>query len=345
MPTVSTEPPTARSVPEPVELLHLILGSMTTQAIYVAADLGIADVLADGPLTAAEIARRVDADPEAVYRLLRYLVSHSVFGQENDRFTLTPTGDALRSDAPMTMRGIARLMGHPIHWEDWGHLADSVRTGEPSLPKLRGMGAFEYMAANPEYGMVFGQGMGNLSELETVPLAAAYDWTRFGTIVDVCGGRGALLAAVLQQAPDSRGVLFDERAAEMGAAATLEAAGVTDRCSIESGNFFGPPPAGADAYLLKHIVHDWPEPQALQILKNVRDATGPDGRLLLMEYVVPEETTQHISKQVDLWLMLLVGGKERTSGQYSDLLAGAGFELTGVIPTASPVSIVEARPI
>jgi SAM-dependent methyltransferase len=325
--------------------VHLILGSMTTQAIYVAAELGIADVLAAGPRTAAEIAQQVGADAEAVHRLLRLLTSYSVFAEENGSFSLTPMSDALRSDAPVTMRSLARLMGHPIHWEDWGQLAESVRTGEPSLPKLRGMGAFEYLAANPEYGAVFGQGMGNLSDLETVPLAEAYDYRQFGTIVDVGGGGGSLLAAVLARAPGSRGVLFDDRAADFGAGELLAGAGVADRCTIEGGSLFDPVPRGGDAYLLKHIVHDWPQPQAVEILRNVRAAIKPGGRLLLMEFVVPDDNVQHISKQVDLWLMLLVGGKERTAAQYSELLAAAGFRLERVVRTVSPVSIVEARPV
>jgi hypothetical protein len=339
----TTQPEATRAMPDAVPLVHMILGSMTTQAIYVAAELGIADVLADGPLTATEIAQKVGSHPEATYRLLRMLAGYSVFAQDGDRFALSPMSQALRSDAPMTMRGLARLMGHPIHWEDWGHLADSVRSGEPSLPKLRGMGAFEYLAANPEYGMVFGQGMGNLSDLETVPLAQAYDYRQFDTIVDVGGGRGALLAAVLDRAPGAKGILFDDRATEMGAGQLLAEAGVADRCTIEGGNFFGPVPRGGDAYLLKHILHDWPEPQALEILKNVRAAIKPGGRLLLMEFVVPDSGIEHISKQVDLWLMLLVGGKERTAAEYDDLLARAGFRFERVVQTVSPVSIVEAR--
>lgn len=336
---------TAPVAPTHFALLDLIEGSMITQAIYVAAELGVADVLADGPLTVNEIARRIGTDPEATYRLLRLLASHSVFAQHDDgRFAITPMGDALRPDSPNSLHGIAKLMGHPIHWEDWGHLVDSVRTGEPSLPKLRGMGAFEYLATNQEYGAVFMRGMGDLSGLETEPVLTGYDFARYGTIVDVGGGGGALLAAILQRAPKSRGVVFDERARMFGAEAIMAAAGVADRCSIDDGGLFDPVTRGGDAYILKHIVHDWPEDRALAILKNVRDAINADGRLLLMEFVVPEDNEPHPAKLVDLWLMLLVGGKERTERQYAELLATAGFELVGITPTASPLSIVEARP-
>lgn len=332
-------------VPAPIALLELTQGSMITQAIYVAAELGVADALSDGPLPAEEIARIVKANPEAVYRLLRLLSSYSIFAEQSDgRFKLTPMADALRSDTPNSMRGMAVLMGHPTHWEDWSHLVNSVRTGEPSLPKLRGMGAFEYLESNPEYGAVFNQGMTNLSDLETDPILAAYDFSRFNTIVDVGGGRGALLAGILQRATNSRGILFDARAVSSGAEALLEEAGVVERCTIEGGGLFDPVTPRGDAYILKHIVHDWPESKALEILKNVRDAISAEGRLLLIEFVPTQGNAQHPGKLVDLWLMLLVGGKERTSTQYSELLASAGFQLDRVVQTASPASIVEARP-
>lgn len=338
--------PATTAPPAEFALLDLIQGSMVTQAIYVAAELGVADVLAGGPLRADEIAQRVQADPGATYRLLRLLASYSIFTEQDDgRFAMTPMGDALRTDAPNSMYGLAVLMGHPIHWEDWGHLVDSVRTGEPSLPKLRGMGAFEYLEANPEYGMVFGRGMGTLSSTETQPILEGYDFSRYGTIVDVGGGGGNLLAGILQRATTSRGVLCDSRAEMMGANAILTGAGVADRCTIDtSAGLFDPVTKGGDAYILKHIVHDWPEDRALTILKNVRDAINPDGRLLLMEFVTPEGNEPHPAKLVDLWLMLLVGGKERSKQQYAELVGDAGFELVQVVPTASPLSIVEARP-
>ncbi|MFE9258746.1 methyltransferase [Streptomyces sp. NPDC006879] len=333
--------------PPPFALLELAQGSMTTQAIYVAAELRIADALVDGPLSAQEIAQRVDAHPESVYRLLRLLASQSIFSEGKDgRFRQTPMSKALVADSPGSMRDIALLMGHPIHWEDWAHLVDSVRTGEASLPKLRGMGAFEFIDSNPEYGSVFTSGMGNMSDTETLPIVAGYDFSGYRQIVDVCGGRGALLAEVLKHSPNARGVLFDARAEENGAKDVLAEAGVSDRTSIEVGGLFDPVPEGGDAYILKHVVHDWPEDQALQILKNVRKAIPAHGRILLVEFVVPSEGNgRHPAKLVDLWLMLLVGGKERTSEQYSSLLASAGFQLERVVQTAAPVSVIEARPI
>lgn len=332
-------------VPAPIALLELSMGSMITQAIYVAAELGIADTLRGGPLPPEEIARSVQADAGAVQRLLRLLACHGIFAEERDgRFRLTPMAKALHADAPASMRGMAVLMGHSTHWEDWSNLVYSVRTGEPALPRLRGMGAYEYLDANPDYAAVFYQGMANLSDLETDPVLAAYDFSGRETIVDVFGGRGALLAGILGRTPGARGILFDSRARDLGAEPFLADAGVADRCAIEPGDLFGPLPAGGDAYILKHIVHDWPEPKVLEILKNVREAISPDGRLLIIEMVPPPGNGQHPGKLVDLWLMLLVGGRERTAAQYADLFAGVGFKLERVVPTAASISIVEARP-
>lgn len=336
-----------KMVPGAFALLEMMLGVMVTQTIYVAAELGIADLLhTDGPMTAEEIARKVDADPEALSRLLIWLDSQGIFERAADgRYGLTPMADALRSDHPMSMRGMARLMGHPTHWEEWPGFLEVIRTGEPGLPKLRGMHAYEFLQMDREYGEIFFTGMGNLSELETAPLIAAYDFSPFRTIVDVGAGRGGLLAAVLHKAPRATGVLFDERAGGNGAEDLLAAEGVAGRVTIDTGEFFGPVPAGGDLYLLKHILHDWPEPQALQILTNIRASMGPDSKLLIMEFVLPENDKQHVGKLIDLWLMLLIGGRERTASQYADLLARAGLRLERVVQTASTISIVEARPV
>lgn len=327
-------------------LLDLIQGSVVTQALYAAAKLSIADILSEGPLTTAEIAKRSGANQEAVYRLLRLLAGYAVFAEgEDGRFGLTPMASALRDGAPDSMRGIALLMGHPLLWEDWKYLLTSVRTGEPSLPTLRGMGAFEFLMANPEYGAVFMGGMASLSAPETDPVVAAYDFSQFRTIVDLGGGRGALLAGILNRASSSTGILFDQPHATADAADVLKAAGVADRCAIENGSYFETVPADGDAYLLKHTLHDFSEPQIHAVLKNVRKAISPGGSLFVIEYVLPEGNERHIGNIIDMWLMLLLGAKERTSQQYAELLASAGFGLTSIIPTSSPVSIIQAEPV
>lgn len=326
-------------------LLDLIQGSVVSQAIHIAAKLNIADVLKGEPLTAEEIAKRVGSDPEATYRLLRMLCGFSVFAEQPDgRFALTPMAEALRTDAPDSMHGMAVLMGHPLLWEDWGHLAESVRTGEANLPKLRGMSGYEFLTANPDYAAVFFQGMGSLSRTETDPVLAAYDFSRFREIVDVGGGRGTLLAGILQQASGARGILYDAPFATADAGSVLADAGVSERCVIENGTYFDRLPAGADAYVLKHILHDFPESESLAILKNIRDAIAPDGSMLVIEYVLPGNNERHIGNIIDLWLLLLLGAKERTEPQYSELFAKAGFKLTKVVPTGAPVSIIEAVP-
>jgi hypothetical protein len=338
--------PVVRDQAPAYSVLDLIQGSVITQAISVAAKLGIADVLGDGPLSAEEIAKRVGSSPEATYRLLRTLSGFSVFAIEPDgRFALTPMGDALREDAPDSMRGMAVLMGHALLWEDWGHLLSSVRTGEANLPKLRGMGAYDFLGANPEYAAVFFQGMGSISASETDPVLAAYDFSRFRTIVDVTGGRGGLLAGILSQAPGSHGVLYDSEFATADAPSVFEAAGVGGRVTIENGTCFDKLPAGADGYVLKHVLHDFPEPECLAVLKNVRDAIAPDGKLLLIEYVLDGNNERHIGNIIDLWLLLLLGAKERTLPEYTELFAKADLKVTRVVPTACPVSIVEAIPV
>jgi SAM-dependent methyltransferase len=330
--------------PAPFSLLEMVQGAMLSQAIYAAAQLRVAEALQGGPLPVADIAERVGAHPETLGRLLRLLASQGIFTERKDgRFALSPMAAALLEDAPMSMRGIAVLMGHPLHWEDWSHFVDAVRSGEPSLPKLRGMTAFEFLEAKPEYGEVFMKGMGAMSATETEPILAAYDFSPYGTVVDFCAGRGELLAGILNKAPGVRGILADPRVADNGAAGYLAEQQVADRCEVVAADLFGPVPTGGDAYVLKHIVHDWPHEQVLEILRNVRAAMRPEGRLLLMEMVVPDKpNAAHASKLVDLWLMLLVGGRERTTGQYAQLLAEAGFRLERVVPTAGAISVVEA---
>ncbi|GAA0341122.1 acetylserotonin O-methyltransferase [Actinoallomurus spadix] len=337
--------PAVRDQSAAYSLLDLIQGAVITQAISAAAKLGVADVLRDGPLPAEEIAKRVGSDPEATHRLLRTLSGYSVFAVRPDgRFELTPMAEALRDDAPDSMRGIAMLMGHPLLWEDWGHLLDSVRSGEANMPKLRGMGAYEFLMANPDYAAVFFQGMRSMSDPETDPVLAAYDFSRFRTVVDVIGGRGALLAGILARAPRTHGVLYDSESATADAPQVFDAAGVGDRVTVKNGTFFDKLPAGADAYVLKHILHDFPESECLAVLKNVREAIAPDGRVLVIEYVLGGNNERHIGNIIDLWLLLLLGARERTLPEYTELFAKAGLKVVGAVPTTAPVSIIEAVP-
>ncbi|MFJ8150409.1 methyltransferase [Streptomyces sp. NPDC096094] len=338
--------PEVRDQSDSYSLLHLIQGAVITQAISVAARLGIADVLADGPLPVEDIAARVGAHPGATHRILRALAGHGVFAVRPDgRYEHTPLSDKLREDAPDSMRGFALLMNHPTLWEEWGHLSSTVETGEANLPKLRGMGALDFFHANPGYARVFFQAFGELSASETAPILAAYDFSRFGTVVDVIAGRGNLLAGILGQAPDVKGVLYDQEVATVDSPALFEAAGVADRLTIEHGGYLGKLPPGGDAYVFKHIIHDFSETDAVTALRNAREAIAPGGRLLVIEYVLPENNEKHIGHTIDLWLMLMLGARERTRAEYTELFAKAGFELTRVVPTSAPISVIEGIPV
>ncbi|MFC9117627.1 methyltransferase [Streptomyces sp. NPDC102359] len=338
--------PEVRDQSDSYALLQLVQGAVITQAISVAARLGIADVLAGGPLSAHDIAARVGSDARATHRLLRALAGHGVFALRDDgRYEQTPVSDKLREDAPDSMRGFALLMNHPTLWEEWGHLQDTVETGEANLPKLRGMGALDFFHAHPDYARVFFQAFGGLSASETDPILAAYDFSGFTTVVDVIAGRGNLLAGILQQAPGTKGVLYDSEIATVDSPALFEAAGVADRLTIEHGGYLGTLPAGADAYVFKHIIHDFSEADALTALRNAREAIAPGGKLLVIEYVLPEDNTPHLGNTVDLWLMLMLGAQERTLAEYTRLFAEAGFSLTRAVPTSAPISVIEGIPV
>ncbi|ALG08362.1 methyltransferase [Kibdelosporangium phytohabitans] len=328
------------------DLMEMVVGGCTAQAIYTAAKLGVADVLAEGPRTADEIAAEVGANPDGTYRLLRALTTRSIFAEQpGKRFTLTPMADALRSDAPNSVRALVLMAGHPITWETWGELTHSVVTGEPAFWKLRGMRVFEYLARDEEYADLFNQAMTFSSNIETPTILDAYDFSRFGTIVDVGGGQGRLLAAILQAAPNANGILFDMESVTASAPPVLAEAGVADRCVIHSGSFFDTIPTGGDAYVLKHVLHDWPRDKALEILRSVRASVGEHGELLLLALVLPDDDSPHLGKLVDLDLLLEFGGRHRTTEEYRELLAAAGFELRRVVPTAGAASVVEAVPV
>ncbi|MDV3128625.1 acetylserotonin O-methyltransferase [Mycobacterium sp. 21AC1] len=335
-----------RSVPPPVAMLEMILGGWVAQGITVAAELGIADALADGPLRPDELARRINADTDAVDRLLRALVGDGVFRRTRDgRYALNPLADTLRTDAPVSIGAMARFVGCPQHREHWSHLGDAVRTGEAVVPKLRGMGAFEYIASEPGLGEIFNDAMTSVSELAIAPVVAAYDFTRFTTIADVGGGHGRLLSAVLLAAPSARGVLYDLPQVVEGAPELLGRYGTADRVQVVEGSFFDSVPEGADAYLLKNIIHDWPDEQALTILGNIRAAARPGATLLLVEAVIPDHDREFIGKWTDMEMLIGIAARERSEAQYRKLYEQAGFQLTAVVPTASPFSLVVGRAV
>lgn len=332
-------------VPGNIALLEQITGSWTTQILYAAAQLGIPDELASGPRHANEVAQRTGADPDAVYRLMRALASKGVLRHRSDgKFALTPMGEALRADTPGSMRDMVLFIGHPAHWEDWGNFLDSVRTGETAVLKLRGKSFFDYLDTDAELAAAFNNAMSAMSDLATEPVLAAYDFTGFRRIVDVGGGHGRLLATILGGAPDAHGVLYDLPSVVDGAGPTLDTAGVADRCTVADGSFLESVPEGGDAYVMKSIIHDWDEDSALGILRNVRTAIAPHGKLLLLEMVLPERVSSQFSVVLDLEMLVTVGGRERTRAEYANLLGRAGFRLNRIVDTVTPMSIIEATP-
>ena len=334
-----------RSAPAAAVMFELVIGAWVAQAIQVAAELGIADALTERPLPLDDLADRVGADPDALRRLMRALISHGIFRQRRDgRYDLTALADALRSDAPFSMCGWARVVGSPQHREHWSLLVESVKSGKAILPQLRGKDAFEYLKDEPALAKAFNDAMTTLSDLVAVAVVAGYNFGLYRTIVDVGGGQGGLLSAILAATPNARGVLFDLPEVVAEASALLRQQGIEDRVRVEGGSFFDSVPSGGDAYVVKNIIHDWPDGQAVAILRNVRVAVGADATVLLVEMVLPEHDRDFAGKWVDLEMLLQANGRERTAAEYRDLLRQAGFRMTRIVHTASPFSVVEATP-
>ena len=334
-----------RSAPAAAVMFEMVTGAWVAQAIQVAAELGIANALADHPLPIDDLADRVGADPDALRRLMRALISRGIFRQRRDgRYDLTALAETLRSDAPFSMHGWARLVGSPQHREHWSLLIESVKSGKAIVPQLRGKEAFDYLKDEPELAKLFNDAMTGADGLAAIAVVAGYSFDPYRTIVDVGGGRGGLLSTILAATPNARGVLYDLPEVVAGASALLRRQGVEERVRVEGGSFFDSVPSGGDAYVLKNVIHDWPDGQAVAILRNVRVAARADAKVLLVEAVLPEHDRDFTGKWVDLEMLLEANGRERAPAEYRDLLSQAGFRMTRVVQTAAPYSVVEATP-
>src|ERR1700757_3156576 len=323
-----------RLTPAPAAMMERIVATWMSRAITVAAHLGVADALTDGPLPIEELAVRVGADADALRRLLRALISKGIFRRRRDgRYELNSLAGTLRSDAPISMTWAAQFYGSGEQRERWTLMVDSIRTGSSVVPALRGKESFDYFAGQPELAKLFNQTMTSVSELTDGPVVAAYDFSAYPTIVDVGGGHGPLLAAILTGAPTSRGILYDLAPVVASAPSLLREHKVADRVRIVEGSFFDSIPTGGDAYILKNIIHDWPDEKAVQILRNVRTAAGPRATVLLIELVIPKHDRDFPGKWVDLEMLLNLGARERTAVEYRDLLSQAGFQMTRVVQT------------
>jgi hypothetical protein len=329
----------------PARMLGLLNAFLTVQALHVAADLGIADLLAAGPRPSAELAKASGTHPSALYRLLRALAGVGIFTEvEPKTFGLTPTAELLREDAPGSLRDMVLYLCDDVHWRTWGHLDHSVRTGRSAFEDLFGMSPWEYRIRHPESGTRFNAAMTSVVAQVAEVVAEAYDFSGLRTVVDVGGGHGGLLIAILRVNPGLRGILFDLPHVAEGAREHLEAAGLRDRCELVGGDMFEGVPQGGDAYLLWRVIHDWDDEHSVTILQNCRRAMRPEGRLLLVEEVVTPGDVPSYGKLSDLNMLASPGGQERTDEEYRALYRAAGFALAQVVPTRSRVSIAEAIP-
>jgi O-methyltransferase/methyltransferase family protein len=333
------------STPSPAAvLMNLITGKFMTQAISTAAELRLADELRDGPLTAGELARRAGADAGAVYRLLRALAMAGVFTEGEGRsFSLTPVGDMLRTDVSGSLAGMARFFAQPWHHGAWSEMTHSVRTGESAFTQAHGAPLFQWLGAHPAESEVLSQAMVSLSSVLAQAVVAALDFRRFNRIADIGGGHGALLGAILKAAPEARGVLFDLPGVVAGAGPVLAEAGVADRCEVVGGDAFSGVPRGCDAYVIKHVIHDFSDDDAARLLGHCAAGMSPGGRVLVIETIVPGIGVPSFAKVLDLEMLVMTpGGRERTEDELRELLARGGLALERVVATRSHVSILEA---
>lgn len=331
-------------------LVDMALGYMPAQVLYAAAELRLADLLAGGARTSQDLAGETGTHPLSLQRLLRALVALGLLAQtEADRYELTELGAQLRSDTPDSVRSFVTMVCEPETWRSWGELLSSLRTGDTAFDRLFGMGFFEYLGHHPHKAATFNAAMSDITRQMAPGILEAFDLSRYRTVVDVGGGDGTLLARILQAQPSLHGVLYDLPSGARSAHAVLEAAGVADRCRVVPGDFFDAVPEGGDAYLLKAILHDWNDERALTILRNCRKAMTAQGRLLIIERVisepVPPEEVDLV--MVDLYMLVVAGGRERSEAEYRELLASADFTLSSVTPPLPPIGvrILEGTPV
>jgi hypothetical protein len=327
-------------------LRQCIMGFRLTQLMYVAAKLGLADHLHAEPQPPDRLAQAVGADPHALYRLLRALASVGVFAEQADgTFALTPRARLLLADAPGSLRDVALLYGDDWLWRAYGRMLWSVQTGRPAFQHIHGESLFDYLHHHPAAGTVFHNAMTGFSAHEAAAIVSAYDFSRIQRVVDVGGGQGALLTALLHAHQHLSGVLFDLDEVIAHADHLITTPGLRERCACVAGDFFAAVPTGGDLYILKSVLHNWDDGKSVQILRNCRAAMSERARLVLAERVIPAGNTPSESKLFDINMLVVLGGQERTEQEYSSLFHTAGLRLTEVIPTGTPLSLIEGVPI
>jgi SAM-dependent methyltransferase len=324
-------------------LREQIMGFRATQMIYVAAKLGIADLLAARPRPVEELAAAAGAEPQALYRLLRGLASLGIFALvAAGEVVLTPQAELLRSDVQGSLRDVALLYGEDWVWQAYGNMTHSVRTGAPAFTKTHGQPFYGYLHAHPRAAARFNAAMTGFSSHETAAILEAYDFSDVRSVVDIGGGHGALLAALLRAHPRMTGTLFDLPSVLAGAASVLGEPGIAERARTVAGDFFDEAPAGADLYVMKSVLHNWDDVDALRLLSTCGTAMAPEARLLVIERVVPDGNAPAEAKLFDINMLVVAGGRERTEPEYRRLFADAGLTLTRIGGTRSPLSVIVA---
>ena len=324
-------------LPPPMVLYRLATAHYLSQAVYVAAKLGIADHLADGPQGHEALAKATGTHAPSLRRVLRLLATAEVLAEREDgRFELTTVGSFLKS-GPGSFRAAAQLFGGPMVWQSWGDLLTTVRTGETALHRVFKTESFEYFENHPEEAAVFDEAMGSFTAMTSIAVAAAYDFSSMRKLVDVGGSQGVLLAGILRANPKLHGVVFDLPRLAEGARREIAAAGLADRCEFVGGDFFETVPAGADAYMMKHVIHDWDDAKATRILRTVRSAMGPEAKLLIVEGVYPPRIDGSIESEGaarnDVNMMVCTGGRQRSEAEFRELYEAAGLRLTRIVET------------
>ena len=319
-------------------------GYVGSSALHAALELGLPDRLAAGPKPVAELARETGTNEDALYRVLRVLASLGMFEERAPRtFAANLPAQLLRAQ-PGTARDILYFLTEPNHFRIHADLLHTLRTGQPAVEKVMGKPVFEVFASDPAFGKVFNDAMTSMSALAIPAALEAFDFGDIRVLVDVAGGHGRVLTSILREYPNMRGVLFDQEHVIAGAGPLIAEAGVADRCKAVSGDFFNAVPAGGDAYIMKHIIHDWDDDRSLTILRNIHRVLAgvSNGRVILLESVVQPGNVPDFGKLIDMEMLLIPGGRERTADEFAALFARAGFEMTRIVPTASALSVIEA---
>ena len=334
----------AKKLPPQAVMLNLTIGHWIARLTHVAAELKLADLLKERPRTASQLAAAAGVHAPALYRVLRTLASVGVFEEtRGGKFKLTPLGATLQTGVPGSLRGWALMINQKYSWDAWEELLYGVTTGGLPFLKAHGVSSFEYLENHPDELKIFGESMTSLSGTENPTIAAGYKFSKIETLVDVGGGHGSLLATILKANPRLKGVLFDQPSVIARAQKDehVTAKGIAERCRLESGSFFVAVPTGGDAYIMKYILHDWNDEQCVKILENCRAAMNEQGKVLVVDNVIPSGNGPSWGKLLDIQ-MLIIGGRERTKKEFGAMFAEAGLKLTRIIQTKCPLSIIEA---